>query len=174
MYPGPKSIVYQYGMQYPAGSEPDERVKIETGGSVATSLFDLLLKLGFRNICLVGLDLAFTQGRTHAQGAMLHEQLSESQLMLAPEVPNVTLTGNVKTSRSLMSFRQWFIAKVRKLQSEQMNIRLCNASIGGAYIDGFEHLTLEAFLQAQKEHTDLQTVRSKFAKIVSGVNRNIS
>jgi hypothetical protein len=173
MYPGPKSIVYQHGMQYLADSEPDERVKIETGGSVATSLFELLLKFGFRNICLVGLDLAYTQGRTHAQGAMLHEQLSESQLALAPEVPNVTQTGHVKTSRSLMSFRQWFIAKARKLQSEQMTVHLCNASIGGAYIDGFEHQPLESYLIAQKEHKDIESVRSIFAQIISGISRNI-
>lgn len=169
LYTGPKFIVYQHGMDYKDGYMPPEFVKIDTGGSVSTSIFDLLLKFGFRNICLVGLDLAFTFGRSHAQGAMRHDQLSDTQLAVAPEVPNVDRSGMVKTSRSLMSFRQWFMVKARKLRASDERIVLCNASIGGAFIEGFEHVKLEEYVQ-RNITSNIKLVRSPFENVVRDVS----
>jgi hypothetical protein len=75
----------------------------------------------------------------------------------------------VKTSRSLMSFRQWFMVKARKLRASDERIVLCNASIGGAFIEGFEHVKLEEYVQ-RNITSNIKLVRSPFEKVVRDVS----
>jgi len=39
---------------------------VDTGGSVATTAFDILIKMGFSEIVLLGQDLAYSKNRSHA------------------------------------------------------------------------------------------------------------
>jgi hypothetical protein len=163
-YPGPRFITLQRGMNYSNYPTPDERVLIGTGGSVATSMFAVLCKMGVSAISVVGLDLAFTHGRTHARGALTHREMNEAQLVSMPEVPNFDGTGTVKTSRSLMSFRQWFMMMARHLQADSPSMKLYNSSRGGAYIDGFEHVDLSVVLD-QFRHIDISEARERFRRL---------
>ena len=68
-YKGDLYVAYQKGYQ-PAEemAESLNAETFETGGSVTTTALDIALKFGAENIIFVGVDLAYTDGSSHAKG----------------------------------------------------------------------------------------------------------
>jgi hypothetical protein len=161
-YQGPKYIVFQAG--YPlAEKQAMERgiPAINSGGSVATALFDLLLKFGFSPICLIGQDLAYTNLETHAKGTHNYRKFSVLNHDII-EIPSFDQNGFVPTSKQLLVYLKWFVNVAKK-----ENRLLYNATEGGAYIDGFQHIRLNDFINSV-EHINIEAIRSKFQSIVKG------
>ena len=141
MYKGPRYIVWQKGFEGGRNRAKQNKVPlIETGGSVATCLLDLLVKLGSKKIALVGQDLAFTNNLTHAIGTHSYSEISNGKTSI--EVDDYYGKEKVRTSRNLYIYLKWFERYV-----EQYNdIQFWNCTEGGAYIKGWKHRPLSEFL----------------------------
>jgi hypothetical protein len=69
-FSGPKMLMTFGGGLYPIYEDMREEVgKLICWGSIATSVYDLALKLGADPLVFVGLDLSFQDGRLHAKGS---------------------------------------------------------------------------------------------------------
>ncbi len=146
-----------------------EDVVLDVGGSVACSSLSLALFLGGNPIILIGQDLAYSQGRMYASGtvfedievdvrgdvATLHNLDAKKRIYEASGVdPDsvkdraglVRVKGwygdEVHTSEDFNFFRVWFESVARTFK----DIRLVNATEGGAYINGYEHIPLKQIL----------------------------
>lgn len=149
-YRGPRFIVWQKGYE-PAEKEALAREEpvVETGGSVATCLLDVMVKMGGHPIALVGQDLAFTDGWSHAADAHAQRKLSLDAAFY--EVENFDRNGKVKTSLNLLSYLRWFerYVEARIQESGNEDQRFWNCTEGGAYIQGWKHAPLSEFLEFQ-------------------------
>jgi hypothetical protein len=125
---------------------------IQSGGSVATSLFDFLLNAGCDPIILVGQDLAYTGREIHTSGTYHNDEwltLTSRTLNLDTinqrvvrkrkirYVPAWGGDGTVLTDYVLDLYRQWFEDSVAKVDR-----KVINATEGGAKIKGTEERTL--------------------------------
>lgn len=147
---------------------------ITVGGSVSTAAFSIALQLGCSPIVVMGQDLAFTGGRTHAGGTLFDNtrvDVSKETGMLqfkstmadesvvdgsyggggmAADMLFETVAwggeGTVATNSTWNSYRLWFEIGADTVQRSGLPIRLVNCTEGGARIHGFEELTLRQLL----------------------------
>ncbi|MGN0348712.1 MAG: motility associated factor glycosyltransferase family protein [Roseburia sp.] len=118
-----------------------EYADVPTGGSVATSAFALLYKLGIETIILVGQDLAFTNNRSHADRTFAEkmEEMDTSGCIM--------VEGNneekVPSREDLQVYIEWYGMFIEGCQKENPNFRVINATEGGAKIKNTEITTLK-------------------------------
>ncbi|AOV08510.1 motility associated factor glycosyltransferase family protein [Sporosarcina ureilytica] len=137
LHTGPKRIVYQRG--YEAAETQANATNsplIQTGGSVATTLLDLMVYLGGENIALIGQDLAYTDGKSHANAAYAQINIQGAQKTI-----NYFRTGKVETNRNLSLYRKWF----ERYAKQHHGLQLYNCTEGGAYIEHWQHISLKDF-----------------------------
>lgn len=112
------------------------------GPSVANMALDVAVNLGCNPIILIGQDLSFAGGKSHASGNAFLSDESE-----APSTSLIKVKGNleetVTTTKSWFSMLKFFEAQARGYKDR----RIVNATEGGAYIEGTEVRTL---LEAQE------------------------
>lgn len=121
-----------------------------SGPSVSIYALYLCNFLKFKNICFVGQDLAAEGGKQYADGATTllpnHHKISMFQI----EVPGFYGTP-VMTRNSY----QYQINRCSEIAhawaTEQPDLNLFNATEGGAFIEGFEHVSLEEFAKKCKQ-----------------------
>ncbi len=129
-YMGPKYIA----------SDKKEHIKnanhiMDLGGSVATCVMDLSIRLGGNPIVFVGQDLAFTKGQSHAYGSIVNIDVSRRKVK--------GQNGEfLDTSLGLLSFKHWIENKIK----DNPHIEFINATEGGAFIEGCKHMTLQNFI----------------------------
>jgi hypothetical protein len=141
------------------------------GGSVSTVAFSLAEQLGCSPIVLVGQDLAYTGGRTHAEGtsfehsrarvsedgkridyawcAAAHAQREGSDLG-PPHAHDVLFEvepwgggpERVPSSAAFNAYRLWFEVAAATLAQVRPELELVNATEGGSRIAGFEERAL--------------------------------
>jgi len=126
----------------------------------SVSIYSLCLCqfLKFKNICFIGQDLAASSGKQYADGATnllpAHADISMFQI----EVPGF-FGGTVLTRNSY----EYQIKRCSELalewKAQQIDLNLVNATEGGAYISGFKHMTLDAFID-QRQLGRRQTQKS--------------
>ncbi len=129
---------------------------IQSGGSVATSIFDLLLNLGCNPIILIGQDLAYTGREIHCSGTHHNEEW----------IPGITRFSNVDTINQKIIrkrmikyveayggrekvisdfvfdlYKNWFSDSAKSV-----SVRVINATGGGARIDNTEELSLSELI----------------------------
>lgn len=109
-----------------------------SGGSVATSAFELAQYLGFKNIILIGQDLAYTGGKTHVSGFAESEANERDEGMLT-EVEGMDGTM-LRTDLQMDYYRKWFEMKINRNAGK---LTVYNATEGGARIHGAVELTLQ-------------------------------
>lgn len=113
---------------------------IDTGGSVACNGFSLLYKVGFNTIILVGQDLAYTNNKSYADGV---ENEKEEEV---DTEGMIKVKGNyeeeVPTLSNLKLYIDWFEEYIKGVK-ERRNVRVINATAGGAFIEGTELMSLE-------------------------------
>lgn len=127
-----------------------------TGGSVATAAFDFANRLGASPIVLVGQDLAYSHGRTHSNGTHYGE-VSFRRLSCAMGMEEQTdyligdneityaedgFGGDIKTSKKMNSWRNWFEIKIDK-----ENIDCINSTEGGVRIQGAKTMSLQEVIR---------------------------
>jgi hypothetical protein len=108
----------------------------DTGGSVVTIALDICLKLGCKNIAFVGLDLAYTDNRTHASDTadLAVEDGEKREWVLAAD------GGKIRASKLFIIYREWIERKVAGVQGTACVI---DATEGGALKKGLKRLTLK-------------------------------
>ncbi|MFW6366717.1 MAG: motility associated factor glycosyltransferase family protein [Spirochaetota bacterium] len=130
---------------------------VQSGGSVATSLFDFLLNCGCNSITLVGQDLAYTGRKIHATGTYHNERwLAALDRFTSLEninqniirrrkiryVRSVSGETTILTDYVLDLYRRWFSDSARLV-----SIPVYNASRAGAYVDYTVHTDLDTVMQ---------------------------
>jgi len=118
---------------------------ISTGGAGTVAHMNLIaaLIMGCSPIVFVGQDLAFSDDRDHAGGAVLKDQENVNKLIKSPESLYVDATngGKVITSRGLLSVKGTFEKMIRNDKNHYIN-----ATEGGADIKGTEVMPLQDVL----------------------------
>lgn len=128
---------------------------VSCGGSVATSLFSLLYKIGIETIILVGQDLAYTNNKSYANGTF-HEVMKEEDTS-----DFIMVEGNfekkVPTRTDLKMFLDWYNAYIEAIKERDKAFRVINATEGGAKIQNTQVMTLrEAINQECCKIVDIQ------------------
>ncbi len=140
-YAGDKYLACQEGF------EPAEKlghVIFESGGSVTTLAIDFAIKAHARTVTLMGCDLAFTGGASHAKGTM---DLRDAEDEVALHVKS--FDGNtVGTSILFTIYREWIENRITK--DDASDISFYNVSEGGAFIKGMKHVKFELLLSEIK------------------------
>lgn len=133
-YESKRYIAYQEGM--PEAEETAHKMGYtlyESGGSVATFVIDLGIRMHCKRIIVVGLDMGYPGEQTHAGG--VGKKLVDTQnLRLVEGVGG----RQVRTGKTLDIYRRWI---ERRIESET-EIEWINAS-NGARIHGMKERTLE-------------------------------
>lgn len=99
------------------------------GGSVATWAFSLLCYMGAGTIVLVGQDLAYIEGKTHAAASSSAQALKEIHSSVYVDNNN---GGQTPTSSSWEYFRTFFEHQI----AQHPTIQVYNTSVFGAKIKG--------------------------------------
>jgi len=113
-----------------------------SGGSVATKAFNLALWMGANPVIFVGQDLAYTDGKDHADGYQYAHGyasgLRTERSALGFDVEGY-YGGRVRTERQFMHYKAWFEGRIKQLDS---SILVINCTEGGARIEGTAQLPL--------------------------------
>lgn len=113
--------------------------EIDSGGSVANAAFSVGVYIGFKNIILIGQDLAFTNNKKHASVVYEEKEICEDEKDQYEEIEGID--GNsILTYANFRVYRDWFEAKINQNQ----HINVINATEGGALIHGAINMTLKS------------------------------
>lgn len=113
--------------------------EIATAGGTSSVGPTLAHLLGCKALAYVGHDLAFKGDRRYASAV-------EEYWTPDPVKEVRGWYGPVWTSEQMDYMRMWFEDAARQIKLEALPLALYNCSEGGAYIDGWNHISLETFL----------------------------
>lgn len=140
LHTGPRRIVWQKGFEdAEIMAKINNDPTIQSGGSVATALLDIMVYFGGEMIALVGQDLAYTDGRSHATATHLQREFKDFQI--GEKVTDYYQTGKVYTANNFNLYRRWF----EHYAKEHPHLKLYNCTEGGAYIQNWEHISLKDY-----------------------------
>jgi hypothetical protein len=112
---------------------------VTVGDSTSHTAFHLAERLGCDPIVLIGQDLAYTGGKTHAAGvATRADSGSEAGQLMVPAFDG----GEVATSQSLFTILKHFEAKIAASRA-----KVINATEGGARLEGAEPMRFSEALE---------------------------
>lgn len=130
---------------------------IQSGGSVATSAFDLLLNLGCSEIVLIGQDLAYTGREIHSSGThhndkwltitnrFLNLQSINQNIIRKRKIKYVESFNNraeVLTDFVLDMYKNWFSDSAGRVPIDVINV-----TEGGAQIKNTKEMTLKKYFK---------------------------
>ena len=123
----------------------------------SVSIYGLCLchHLGFKNICFIGQDLAADGDQQYAKGATellpAHAKMSTFNI----EVPG--FFGNTVMTRNSFHYQIKRCTEIsREWKNKDPNINLVNATEGGAFIEGYDHMSLSEFAKSRNLHQSPQ------------------
>ena len=137
------------------------------GGSVTTAALDMGVAFGCNPIVFIGQDLCFSEGRTHAVGSVYTKEdvtldaVNGKVTVVIDEHMRDNGAGPVKERFQVdiqwlkgvdgkpvpskfdwVIFHQWLEKYASELKKSRPSIKVINATEGGAYIEGMEHMSL--------------------------------
>ncbi|MCB1171807.1 MAG: DUF115 domain-containing protein, partial [Leptospiraceae bacterium] len=130
--------------------------RLQSGGSVATSAFDLLRFLGFRSIYFAGQDLAWTFRQLHALNTHHYERWNN---MVQRTLSLESINERIVQKRDVMAvaavdaksipgdfilglYRTWFEQSIEALAGEDP-VQCLNLSRSGANIEGMQNIRMK-------------------------------
>ncbi|WIF93891.1 motility associated factor glycosyltransferase family protein [Caminicella sporogenes] len=117
--------------------------RISQGGSVANMSLSLADYMGCNPIMFIGQDLAYTDGKIHAQNST-YEFDSNNKNLGKDLIEIEDIYGNkVYTSKVWLSFLRWFELYIRENPEKEY----IDATEGGAKIDGTKIMTLKESIE---------------------------
>ncbi|WP_410689334.1 motility accessory factor [Campylobacter lari] len=132
----------------------DDYGYLGTGMSVANMAYELAVKLGHKNIILIGQDLAYDENGNSHPKEYLHTQESENDRKEGLFITAYGGNGKVETNMCWDIFRKTFQRDIELVK--KINITTYNATEGGARIEGALEITFkkvcEEFLKKEKPH----------------------
>ncbi|MBR4759005.1 MAG: motility associated factor glycosyltransferase family protein [Lachnospiraceae bacterium] len=121
-----------------------------SGGSVSTTALDVCIRMGCKSISFVGLDLAYTKGKTHTLNTIQAQQMDTEDLIPQRGYEWVFEDGkaeivykDVFTSRNLGMYNEWISNRIGK---DDVTMPVCDATEGGAVIEGLRIVRLSEIL----------------------------
>lgn len=105
-----------------------------TGGSVTTTALDILLSMNCAQIICMGMDMAYTENKSHADGTAMARSIGEEQNRNLIPVKGVK-GDTLYAPKNLTLYRKWIENRVRK----EEQVLLTNVS-DGAYISGMDNI----------------------------------
>lgn len=127
-----KRLLVNQGIEVPAD--------VPSGGSVATAAFAVCYELQIKTVILIGQDLAYLGETTHAGGV---ESAGINGTIGHETVDGID--GNpVRTRSDWMGYLRWFENSIRTINEQHLDMRIIDATEGGALIHGSRVMTLEA------------------------------
>lgn len=114
-----------------------------TGGSVTTTALDILLSMNCAQIICMGMDMAYTEQKSHADGTAMARNIGEEQnknLIAVKGVRGDTLYA----PQNLTLYRKWIEDRVKKEET----VLLTNVS-DGAYISGMDNIATDNWNKRQ-------------------------
>lgn len=117
------------------------------GGSVATSAFNFAQFTGANPIVMIGQDLAWTDGKDHAEGyvSQYSQDILNARYERGFEVEGYD--GNpVKTEKQLLGYKTWFEQRIKNMPDTMV----INATEGGAKIHGAVQIPFETVCKEVK------------------------
>ncbi len=139
---------------------------VSIGGSVTTAMFDMGVMFGCDPIIFLGQDLAFDKDMTHVGGGVYDKQRitinKEKGLVTVKEHyisgHQRTITHKLQWLKGIdgvpvaskydwVTFHQWLERYTALLKEQYPAIRVFNATEGGAFIKGMEHLPLKEVIE---------------------------
>ena len=146
---------------------------VSSGGSVATNIFSLLYKIGLKCIILVGQDLALTDNKTHADGTF-HEKMEEIDTSRCIKVKG-NYEKEVYTRGDLKMYLDWYNEHIEACKNNIKELRVINATEGGAKIQNTEIMTLKEAIKSEcKRKVDIQECLHKLSPMLNEENRKWS
>ena len=115
-----------------------------TGGSVSTTAFDVCIQLGCASIAFIGLDLAYTDNKAHADGTARVEADGTEAMQQVPAIGG----GTVAASRLFMMYNQWIAKRVTEAD---VTMPVYDATEGGAVIPGLQTITLKEYMEQESK-----------------------
>ena len=109
---------------------------LRQGGSVAVSAYDFALTMGCNPIILLGQDLAYSKGRTHASGTLYKDILLDEEKendFLNVDVKNI-FGNRVKTDVRYNIFRTKLESYISEDKNKNSKLLLLDCTEGGAFI----------------------------------------
>lgn len=138
---GLKIVGFQNGYLLSEEYAENKRISlVDTGGSVATTGLDVLIKMGFEEIVFFGQDLAMPSMKTHAEGSNSQSSIVTDKNLLDVYANDGSI---VKTKKNLNIYRKWIEKKV----AETPNVVFKNTAYQGAKIAGVQYITAEDIVQ---------------------------
>lgn len=130
-FPFVNRIWKRYGKDY---------IRIETAGSVANDAFSFIRTIGFKDIIMIGQDLAYTGDKVHSKDSY-EESFISNDVSRKKEVYVIKdIYGNdVKTDYAMDIYRRWFENQLI-LHKE---LEVIDATEGGAKIEGTKIMSLQ-------------------------------
>ncbi|MDP2689845.1 MAG: DUF115 domain-containing protein [Deltaproteobacteria bacterium] len=132
------------------------------GGSVTTVALEIGRMFGCDPIIFIGQDLAYGEGKTHADDSFYHNTKvsidAGKKVVVEGEAGNRAndvkellwlkgLDGKPVPSRyDWVTFHQWFEKEMAGINLSGSGLKVINATEGGAYIEGMEHISLKEAL----------------------------
>jgi len=139
-----KYILYQKGFKLSEQYAIKNNIPlIETGGSVATTGFDLLIQLGFIEVILFGQDLAYLGNRSHSLNSSSNTKFNE---VISKRVTLSNSGETVKTSTSWLIYKKFFEKKILEFP----HLLVYNTSENGAVIKGAKFIGIIELLNKSK------------------------
>jgi len=141
-YAGRKYLICQKGFPEAEAYAAERNLKTyETGGSVATLAYDVSVGLGAKRVIAIGLDLAYTNRKLHADRAGKCGFLESVDGLI--EVPSVN-GGVVYTTQAMNMYREWFEQYIAARAG--CGVDFIDATEGGALISGMKICSLRDVL----------------------------
>lgn len=128
-WPGDCLTTYSWQDYYQQLAAVLPRGELHTSGSVIHPAVDLAVKMGARNIVLVGADFSFTKGQTHVTG--------HQKLVLEEWSQCWVLNGNGERVATSQNFRG-FLCDLERYIAWHPEVNFYNTSNEGAHIKGTE------------------------------------
>lgn len=121
------------------------KYRVPSGGSVANNAFSLAVIFGFKTIILVGQDLGYPDGKVHASQAVYKNCLENDINMQDTDryfEVEANDGGKILTEANMNAYRKWF-----EEQAAKGEVKIINATEGGAKIVGTEYMPLRKALE---------------------------
>lgn len=118
-------------------------IELKSGPSVANVAMDFAYRLGCNLIIMVGQDLAYTEGRSHATGTVYQDVKAEDYSRRLIPVEDIN-GGTVYTDRVFLAMLSWF---EQEIASYPDSIKVIDATEGGARISGTQVMALKKAIE---------------------------
>lgn len=141
-YAGEKYLICQRGMDEAELYANEHGYTIfETGGSVSTVIMDVAVRLGASRVIAVGLDLAYTNNKYHADGAGRSTSIESLEGLVEVKSGD----GNtLYTTVAMDMYREWFEDYIKR--HAHSGVEFINATEGGAKICGMKEMPLNSVI----------------------------